>query len=749
LQLRAQLLDSTADSIMAFDLEGNTVYLNESTWRMRGYTRDEMMAMNLHDLDTEESGKNIEARFKLLMETGSAIFESAHRRKDGSSFPIEVSARIVDQGERKLVLASVRDITERKLAEETLRMRTQQLEEAQEIGRIGNWQWDVASNSSTWSKEMYSIFDHDPGTFEFTLENFLVAPHPDDRARVQEIVNRSLENIEAFNFEFRIITSSGGIRWIHEKSKMSVDSNGHLSRVYGTCQDITASKHAEQVLRESEQKFRAIFDHTQDGIIVMDIGEHAVKFANESMERMLGYGPGELIGLPMSKLHPPKALAQVVMQFDKDISGGSSAVQDMPMLTKDGRMLYADLNGSTVDIGGLQYLLGAFRDATERRKAEKTLLYLNRTLRALSAGNHALVHAVNEAELLENMCQATTEAGYVLAWVGYALQDEKKSIVPMAVYGDSKAYIKGQNLTWDDLPSGHGPTGAAVRTGQPQIANDIANDPRMEPWRRATAQFGLAASIALPLKDDGKTIGSLTIYASETGAFGPEQVALLEEMASDLAFGIVTLRARVEQSQHATILRRSLEQSIETIADTVEARDPYTAGHQRRVSELAMAIAQEMGLPEEQINGIHLAGIIHDLGKINVPAEILSKPGKLSDIEFMLIKQHPQAGYDILKNVKFPWPIADIVLQHHERQDGSGYPQGLKGDAILLESRIMAVADVVEAMSSYRPYRPGLGIDVALKEIEGGRDSKYDPVVVDACLKLFAEERFMFSGSSL
>jgi len=180
----------------------------------------------------------------------------------------------------------------------------------------------------------------------------------------------------------------------------------------------------------------------------------------------------------------------------------------------------------------------------------------------------------------------------------------------------------------------------------------------------------------------------------------------------------------------------------------VEARDPYTAGHQRRVSELAAAIALEMGLPEEQVNGIHLAAMIHDVGKIHIPAEILSKPGKLNDIEFMLVKTHPQSGYDILKGVKFPWPIADIILQHHERMDGSGYPQGLKDGEILLESRIMAVADVVEAMSSHRPYRPALGIMAALSEIDRGRRSVYDPEVVDACLRLFVEKRFAFSSTS-
>ncbi|HEX2694809.1 MAG TPA: HD domain-containing phosphohydrolase [Acidobacteriota bacterium] len=189
-------------------------------------------------------------------------------------------------------------------------------------------------------------------------------------------------------------------------------------------------------------------------------------------------------------------------------------------------------------------------------------------------------------------------------------------------------------------------------------------------------------------------------------------------------------------------LRRALEGVVQAMSVTVEMRDPYTAGHQRRVSRLSVAIAREMGLPEPQIEGIRMAGEIHDIGKIYVPAEILSKPAKLTDIEFTIIKTHPQVGYDILKNVEFPWPIADIVIQHHERLDGSGYPAGLKGDAILLEARIITVADVVEAMSSHRPYRPSHGIDKALEEIALNKGILYDTAVVEACLRLFNEKGF-------
>lgn len=190
-------------------------------------------------------------------------------------------------------------------------------------------------------------------------------------------------------------------------------------------------------------------------------------------------------------------------------------------------------------------------------------------------------------------------------------------------------------------------------------------------------------------------------------------------------------------------LRGSLLNSIEALASMVEYRDPYTAGHQRRVATLAVEIAKVMGLNTNQIEGIELAAVVHDVGKIQVPAEILSMPRHLTELEFGLIKTHSQIGYDILKSIDFPWPIAQIVWQHHERVDGSGYPQGLTGEQMLLESKILSVADVVEAMSSHRPYRPGLGIDAALTEISQQRGKHFDPMVVDACLTLFRDRGYV------
>jgi HD-GYP domain-containing protein (c-di-GMP phosphodiesterase class II) len=199
-------------------------------------------------------------------------------------------------------------------------------------------------------------------------------------------------------------------------------------------------------------------------------------------------------------------------------------------------------------------------------------------------------------------------------------------------------------------------------------------------------------------------------------------------------------RAEEQIQRYLKQLETAFMSTVEVATALSEMRDPYTAGHERHVGKIAAAIGAELGFDAQRIEGLRVAGYLHDIGKITIPAEILSKPGKLSAIEYQLIKGHSQSSYDVLKDVEFPWPVAAVALQHHERIDGSGYPQGLKGEAILLEARILAVADVVEAMSAHRPYRPGLGIDKALAEIRRGRGSAYDPVVADACIKLFLEQ---------
>ncbi len=237
--------------------------------------------------------------------------------------------------------------------------------------------------------------------------------------------------------------------------------------------------------------------------------------------------------------------------------------------------------------------------------------------------------------------------------------------------------------------------------------------------------------------------------------------AIINAGASDFIakpFSLGELKAKIcriqqekdilQQLQHSLArVKKLFENTVGALASTLEQRDPYTAGHQNRVGDLACAIAREMGLPEERVEALRLAAFVHDIGKVGIPAELLAKPGKLTPVEMSLIKVHCRVGFDILNTIEFPWPLAEMVLQHHERVNGSGYPLGLKGPMIRLEARILAVADVVEAMSSHRPYRPALELSATLEEISKNRGVLYDGEVVDACLRLFHEKGFSFGSS--
>jgi putative nucleotidyltransferase with HDIG domain len=375
---------------------------------------------------------------------------------------------------------------------------------------------------------------------------------------------------------------------------------------------------------------------------------------------------------------------------------------------------------------------------------------LNRMYRTITTCNHHLIHAEDEEALARKLCETMIELGeYRMAWVGYAVHDETCSIKPVAFAGKEDGYIKNLNLTWAENERGVGPSARSIREGKSQVVHDIASDPYYSFWRAEAMKRGYASSIALPLKNREGTFGFLGIYSAFPDAFDEVEVGLLEEAADDLAFGITILRDRAERDMLLGERLRNLEEhdhnletTVQAIATMVELRDPFTAGHQRRVAKLAVAIARAMGLSEKRIEGLRLAAILHDIGKIRVPAEILSNPGRLTSAEFEIVKTHPSFGFDILKDIQFAWPVAQTVFQHHERLDGSGYPGGLKGDEILLEARILAVADVVEAIASHRPYRPALTIESALEEIEGLQDKSFDPDVVKTCLQLFRELKY-------
>jgi len=387
------------------------------------------------------------------------------------------------------------------------------------------------------------------------------------------------------------------------------------------------------------------------------------------------------------------------------------------------------------------------------------LLRVNRTLRILSACDVALVHSLREKELLQTICRHLVEIGeylFVTLSEPAAMPDVFPAVSASA--GSQTLLGKIDELQRDPEYISHSITLAAQHQGTILVGNQTRHDKTY--GLEKLSLLGICSVLAVPLLftvDDGvkqtdpqaaipmpKIYGVLTVFSSAPDAFDDVEVKLMEDLAGGLAFGINSLRTRTERDmavaadlRSAAGLRRVLEETIAAVALTLEKRDPYAAGHQQRVARLASAIATQMGLPAEQIEGIHFGALLHNIGCVAIPAEILHRPGKLTDLQFAMVKLHPQTGYEIVKDISFPWPVAQMVLQHHERLDGSGYPQGLKGEQIMLEARVLAAADVLEAMMAYRPYRPALGMDEAFAVLNAGRGTRFDARVVDACLAVF------------
>jgi putative nucleotidyltransferase with HDIG domain len=356
--------------------------------------------------------------------------------------------------------------------------------------------------------------------------------------------------------------------------------------------------------------------------------------------------------------------------------------------------------------------------------------------RAVLASSTALASAQTEQDLVAQICSAAIDAGgYRLAWYGRLLHDGTYGFQRLAAAGPAAGYLDMFAPTWDDTPTGRGPGGTAVRTRAPVVIGDIAADPKLAPAAAAAADYGIRSMVCLPVIVAGQVDGILAIYSSVPDAFDATSVSIFTSLCTKIGLGIDRLRANIR-------IRSALEGTIFALSHAMDARDPYTAGHQQGVADLAGQIAITLGLDPHEVDGIRLAAVVHDIGKIIIPTSLLAKPTRLTDEEMALIRTHAVVGADIFTGIEFPWPIADMVRQHHERLDGTGYPLGLRGTEILPGSRIIAVADVVEAVGRARPYRPSGGMDTLLPVLAAGRVSELDPDAVDAALLMLNDGRF-------
>lgn len=374
----------------------------------------------------------------------------------------------------------------------------------------------------------------------------------------------------------------------------------------------------------------------------------------------------------------------------------------------------------------------------------------NWALLAHAKASSALVRSNDRDDLISGVCNAiVNQPPYILAWVGLAMHDDLKTVQVVGTHGAAADYAKGIDVKWSpDTPTGQGPTGLCIQTSLPVLISDTDSDSRFSPWKERAKPYGIRSVIAVPIKDhEPQAIGALTVYANLPSAFGEIETQLFESLAKEIGFGLAAIEKQrlldkevKERERLNDQLVNALNTTIEAMSKTMEWRDPYTAGHQKKVALLSQAIAKKLGWSEEKIRGLYLAALVHDMGKIATPAEILTKPSMLSETEMTLIKEHPKTGYDILKDIPFTWPIAQAVYQHHERLDGSGYPNGISGDAIISEARILAVADTIEAMTSHRPYRPGLGLGKAIELVKAEAGKSLDSSICQVACELLEQD---------
>jgi PAS domain S-box-containing protein len=512
----------------------------------------------------------------------------------------------------------------------------------------------------------------------------IIAPEYLDQTR--EHFRKALAG-EPQNYECCIVRRDGRLLFICV-TNVPIIINKEIIGVYGVAKDISDKKQTERELIQAEKKYRGIVENILD-----------VYYRSDKDGRLIMISPSglSLLGYESETDAVGKDIAQTFFIDPRDGKNFLS-VLNAKGFVKDYEIILKHRNGTMIpvstssrfyrdDRGNILGIEGIFRDIRERRQAEKALKESNEKYKQL-------FEMISDALFLID-----NETGKIL----------EVNASASSLYG----------FTYEEL--------LKLRH------TDLSAEP--EKTRKVT----LAGETFVPVRWHRKKDG--TVFPVEIGA---RHIVWEGRMAHIAAIRDITDRLRFAKAERENFakLRKALGATVKAIAITVETRDPYTAGHQRRVADLARSIATELKLSRYQIDGIRMASQIHDIGKISVPSEILSKPSKLTDTEFALIKCHPQAGYDILKDIKFPWPVARIVLEHHEHLDGSGYPNKLTGKNLLMESKILTVADVVEALSSHRPYRPSMGIEAALDEILKKSGVVYDPDAVNACVKLFREKGY-------
>jgi PAS domain S-box-containing protein/putative nucleotidyltransferase with HDIG domain len=745
------LFELSPDGIL-IQAGGKIVLANGACAKLLGVTYPEkIVGKSVFDFIPATSRESVHASIKDLevRKIGLVRFEDRLLKADGSSVDVEITATSCRHENEKGFQLVLRDLTERKRAELALadgdRHFRALIENSSDLIVIV----DPRGTITYASPNVERILGYELSDFlNRDIREFL---RPDDLTVALSTLAPAANMVGTSNnsAELRYRHKNGNWLLLETLTKNALD-DPLIGGIIINARDITGR---QQILHELQFKNAVLTTQQQvspDAILVVNEQAEIISYNRQFVdlwklpeEMVIAGVDAPVLQNVRGQVRDPIAFVTRVQYLYEHKDENSHEEIEL----KDGRTIDRFSSGMFGADSTYYGRVWFFRDVTERKRAEFTQRKLTRALMALSQCNDAIIHAIDENDLVRELCRIIVEiAGYRVACIGYAEHDAEKTVRQIAQWGYDGGCLEQRRRSWADNEFGRGPVGTAIRMRSIQLVQNVLDDPDYAPWRDDAIWAGYGSVLAAPLENNGNVFGAISIYAAERNGFDQTEVRLLGELADDLAFGIATLRVRAAHAQSAERLKRSMEGTIAAMAATVDMRDPYTAGHQRRVAELAVAIARKLNLSEDEIHGIRLAGIVHDLGKLTVPAEILSKPSRLTSLEYELIKTHAEAGYSILKEIDFPWPIAQIVYQHHERLDGSGYPRGLKDSDILIGAKILAVADTIEAMASHRPYRPGLGIEKALEEISANRGSSYDVAVADACVQLFRDNQFAFSG---
>jgi len=740
------LIESANESIISVDLQGNLLTLNRRAISYLGGSAEDYIGKTLWDIFPPKVAEERFVRLQKVIQSGEPIIKENYLPFRGKTLCFLNSLQPIKNrsGDIYAVLILASDITKQKQAEEKLKDSEEYLQVVFDCAPDAYYISDLQGDFIDCNKEAERLTGYKKE--ELIGKNFLKLKLLSlaDIPKSSKLFDKNLKGLPMGPDEF-VLNKKDNSKVKVEMSSYTVKIKGR-TLVLGIIRDITARKQAEKALAESEERYRTVFENTGTTIAIIEEDE-TLSMVNAQCEKLIGCSKEEIENkMKWTDLIIPEDLEKVKKYHiaRKKTREKSPTECEFRIINKEGNIKDILLKISMVP--NTKKSVTSLIDITERKQAEERIKHLNIILRAIRNINQLIFEENDRGRLIKGVCNSLTEtSGYYHSWI--VLLDEEGKIDTHAEAGLGKDFLpmlkrlkKGELTAFGRL---------ALKQEDVVIIKDPASACPECPLIQICSDRESVMTVRLGR--EGKIYGVMSVSIPAHFVTDKEEQALFMEAAGDIALGLYSIEIREKMNKQTHDLRqsyqrtkRAMDATIETISKIVEAKDPYTTGHQQRVSQLAVAIAKELNFSKDKVEGIRIASLIHDIGKIGLPTEILSKPIKLSDVEFNLIKEHPQIGYNILKSIDFSYPVAQITLQHHEKLNGSGYPQGLKGDKILLEARILGVADVVEAMSSHRPYRPALGIEKALEEILQNKGILYDPKVVDVCLKLFKEKGFKF-----